>query len=287
MKSIQLQNQETSFTSVLEQVKAHSSRSEKYHVIQTGDVIKQFEKVGFNAKLVQQEKSTSKYRGFGTHLIKLTHDDLKFENILNQEIQPVLYFKNSYHGRTRAVFDLGLFRMYCLNGLILGDAIRTIPLVHRGNKTNDVKNAIEEMRVLFQSEVAELVMTLKDTQMSRVDQFEYAEKAFRQRLENRQDIISTNSEELLHSHRSEDNGNSAWLVYNRVQENLGLNYRKRPEGINLSYTYMKDENGEKIEKERNLSLLKNIGKVNTLNQYLFSEIKDYATKTKVELANVA
>lgn len=284
------QTEEQTQVSVINQTKAHDSRSSKYKVIETQKVIEAFEAAGFSHKLVQQERSSAKYKGFGTHLIKFTHEGISFNDpILDQEIKPVLYFKNSYHGRTKAVFDLGLYRFYCLNGLVLGDSIETIALRHMGISNQDIKGVIEQMKVLFNSRVKDLVLNLKETQMSQADQLEYAEMALRERVRNNANFKSGNHEILLTTHRVEDHGNNAWVVYNRVQENLGLNYTKRPEGMELSYLYdSEDKDGNVVEKERNLSPLKSIKEVNYLNSFLFKQIQSYLpTKSNVESVKVA
>jgi hypothetical protein len=275
-----LNNAENPQLSVLNQNKAHESRSKKYNVIQTENVIEEFEKLGFSSTLVAQENSTKKYKGYGTHLLKFTHDALSFgDPILDAEMKPVLYFKNSHHGRTRAVFDLGLFRMYCLNGIVLGSSIKSMSLRHMGISKNDISTVIDEMREAFKYQVKDLVLELKETQLGRTQQLAYAQMAFNERVRSNSNIIegSGNFTELLRTHRSEDDGNSAWVVFNKIQENLGLNNRQRPEGVSLSYNFMgKDKEGNEIEKTRNLSSeLKSIKEVQHLNKFLFNTIQTY------------
>jgi hypothetical protein len=265
---------------VLTQTKAHSSRTDKYTVVSTGDVISQLEAAGFECKKVQEERNTAKYKGFGTHLIRCVHPGITMGNDeLNRELTPQLYIKNSYHGRTRFEIHMGLFRTFCLNGLILGNQFKATKVKHIGLTKDDVDNLVAEMSRVYKEEVAPYILALKEVKMTREQQIEFAETALRERMRNNLEFIQGEHELLLTYHRPQDQGDSLWEILQRVQENLGLNFR----GVQVDVTYQynsTDKDNNPVIKERKVSKLTNIKEVTYLNKFLFDKITEYLPADK-------
>jgi len=258
---------------VLNQVKAHNSRSEKYSFISTGDVIEKFASYGFSHKLIKEEKCRGHYAGYGTHLIALSHQDIQMKGLKN-EVQPQLLLRNSYHGRTKILINLGMFRLVCSNGLMLGSSFQAKSFKHIGITSSDVEQVLAEMKDTYENKVAPLVSSLKSIQMSEYDKKMFAQAAMDKRLESlTKKVISTDAESLLISRRSEDLDNSAWNVLNRIQENLGLNYR--PSDVSVTYKIeTKDKNDNTVERSRRINRVSNIGYVTEMNQFLFDKVQE-------------
>lgn len=260
---------------LLNQTQAHSSRTKEYSVATTADILKMLEEAGFTWKMVARERSSKKYKGFGTHLISCEHPDLNLgSDELNRELKPQLYIKNSYHGRTKLELHIGLFRFFCLNGLILGDKFKTIKMKHRWVTKEEFQAIAVEMKREFIEEVAPFVLKLKARKMSPAEQAEFADAALRERLRNVDGFLAADSSPLLESNRVEDNGDSAWVVLQRVQENLGLNFGSVPTELKFEKT-AKDKDGNEITKERKVKRLSNIAEITYLNKFLFDRITDY------------
>lgn len=261
---------------VITQRKAHPIRSEKYSVVTTEDIIKQLmEEAGLVWEKVAEENNTSKYKGFGTHLVRCTHPDFSLgRDDLNRELIPQLYIKNSYHGRTKFEMHVGLFRVFCMNGLILGNKFQTIKIKHIGLTVDEIRSEVEKMKEIFTGEVAPFILSLKEKKLTDAQQLEFAEAALRERVRlNANFIRGVNTQDLLTSVRSEDEGAALWEVLQRVQDNLGLNFRSSP--VEIRYEYMaKDKDENDVIKERKVSKLKNIQEVTYMNKFLF----DLATK---------
>jgi hypothetical protein len=259
---------------VLTQVKAHPFRSEKYSFVSTQDIIQKFADAGFTHKLIKEEKCRGHYAGFGTHLIALSHKDIQMKEFKN-EVQPQLLLRNSYHGRTKILINLGMFRLVCSNGLMLGNSFQAISFKHIGITKSDVENVLETMKDSYENKVAPLVSSLKSIQMTEYDKKLFAQAAMDKRLESltqTRRVISTDAECLLMTRRNEDQGNSAWNVLQRVQENLGLNYR--PSDVSVTYKIeTKDKKDNVVERQRRITRVSNIGYVTEMNQFLFDKIQ--------------
>lgn len=264
---------------VLSQKKAHSSRSKKYSVVETGDVLQRMEAAGFTWKKVAEERNTLKYKGFGTHLICVEHPEITLGNAeLDRELRPQLYIKNSYHGRSRFEMHLGLFRFFCMNGLILGDRFKTVKFKHIGLTKEEIVEIVEEMKRVYKEEVAPFILALKEVQMTPSQQNEFAEIALKERLADNPNFLHGEHERLLTCLRPTEAGNSLWEIFQRVQENLGLNFAP---GMEIQYSYnATDKDGNPIVKERKIRELKNIKEVTYLNKFLFDTISEYLPEDK-------
>lgn len=257
---------------VLNQQSAHCSRTEDYALIKTEDVIKIFESFGFVASLVKQEKSRKEtYKGFGTHLLAFSKPESSFDDLdLRSELRPVILFQNSYHGRKPATLEYALFRLVCSNGLHVSLSLsEKIVLRHKGDARKQIEKAILQMKDAFNCGIADAVTKMKTRILTGEEKQKFAEAALGVRFSKHENFISGEAHKLLTTHREEDQGDSLWLVYQRIQENLGLNYRGTP--VELSYVYRAEdkENHEIVNKERKMVAVSGIGEVERINRFLF------------------
>jgi hypothetical protein len=277
------QQLENELPKILTQDKAHPARSERYSVVKTIDVIKSFEDSGFTWNLVSQEKCRDGRAGFGTHLVSLEHPEIGFrDSELNKEIKPRLYLKNSYHGGSRFMLDLGIFRMYCQNGLFVGMMLESFRKRHIGIDSSNIKQAVIDMKKALDETLVPVISGLIESEMSEEAQLSFAEKALAFRLRANKDFLGGEFEKLLTVNRIEDKGNSQWKVLNRVQENLGLNFRGAP--VDVKYRYMAtDKNGNNQVKERKVARIGRIEEVTIMNKALFDKIGEYKTPYQVPM----
>jgi len=266
------ETQTSEVPNVITQRNKHRSRSDKYLVVTSEDLLKMFEEQGFTWRLVAQERSRKQeYKGYGTHLIALEAPTFQFADVdLQKEVKPMIYMKNSYHGRTSLVLDLGLFRFYCSNGLFLGNLIERKKLIHRDWNKDKVAEVVKDMERLYNERVAPLIKSMMTYEMSQDQQLEFARLALEKRLSDCPNFIKGSHEKLLTtlSYRQDDEGNSLWKVFQRVQENLGLNFRGNP--MEISYTILsKDKDGNDQEIQKIVQKTTSIKKVTEMNQWLF------------------
>lgn len=256
---------------VLTQTQPHPSRSDRYSLIETGKVIEQLQGAGFVGKLIQEERSR-KYKGYGTHLVAFDHPDIRFKNQgIDKEVQPRLLFRNSYHGRTTASAFFGLFRLVCKNGLMmLTQVSQSFQLKHIDLKPTEIDALVASMKTGFNSEVVEKIQRLMETEWTENQQIEFARLAMNERFRANPSYQGGDYLKLLTVTRPEDKGDSGWAVLNRVQENIGLNFRESP--IEVKYSLRgSDENGNSVLKERTVSKLTNIQEVMYLNDFLLNK----------------
>jgi Domain of unknown function (DUF932) len=261
---------------LLSQTQAHSSRSEKYSVVSTGQIIQQFAEVGFEkVGTLKMERSTAKYFGFGTHLACLQNPSISFENEeLDNELIPQLYIKNSYHGRKKWEMHFGLYRTFCLNGLILGNQFKLMKRKHIGLSKDEITQLVENMKDVMKNEVAPYILKLKARILTKEEQREFAKAVLDERYRNHEGYQGGDYEKLLEVNREADEGDSAWVVLQRVQENLGLNFGEEPIEMKCAFK-AKDKEGNEVIKEKKLRKLKSIDEVTHLNQYVFDRISNY------------
>tara|TARA_Y100000034_G_C6906825_1_gene421127 strand:- start:908 stop:1819 length:912 start_codon:yes stop_codon:yes gene_type:complete len=266
---------------VLNRSIAHPSRSDKYSVIKSGEIVKWFESKGFTSKIIAKEnpRKGGGYEGYETHFIAFENPNLVIPNEeLAKEITPRIYIKNSYHGRSKFGVFIGLFRGWCENGLVFGDFSESLQFRHRGVTEEDLELLLQNVKRKYEEEMIPYVLNLKGIKLSRDEQIAFAKTILDYRLSDviekkGENFIGADYETLLTVNRKEDVGNDLWLVCQRIQENLGLNENKP---VSLEYQFWKkDKNGERIQDSRKVSHVSNINRSIDLNSKIFEEANKF------------
>jgi hypothetical protein len=107
----------------------------------------------------------------------------------------------------------------CSNGLKVADAlVEAIGMRHTGHTIEEVVAVADAYRANA-DKIAEHVVHFKQTQLSPAAAVEFAKLAIALRHnDNPEHIVAI--EDVLAPRRSEDAGDSLWLVFNRLQESL-------------------------------------------------------------------
>lgn len=277
------QSEEVEVVTVLNQTQRHPNRSPKYSVVTTGNIIEQLmEEAGLTWDKVAEEKNGPKYKGFGIHLVRCTHPEFSLgRDSLNRELIPQLYIKNSYTGRTKFEMHVGLFQVFNMRGLILGNRFYTKKIKHIGLTVDEVRAEVEKVKEVFTGEIAPFILSLQEVKLNEEQQLRFAELALRERVRSNANFIKgINTKDLLQGVRVEEGKAAIWDVLLQVQENLGLNFRGSPVKICYQYLGKKDENGVQEIKERKVSTLTNIKEVTYMNKYLFDLATDFLEECK-------
>ncbi len=210
----------------------HSSRSERYTYIPTGDVISGLLNNGFRAVELRQGGSRDdEKRGFTKHMIRLRHSDAASSLIGTSKVSPEVVIVNSHDGTSSYQLFEGAFRFICTNGLIFGELSKSIKVPHKGNVIDRViegsfsvietaKNTVEQAR--------ELNAITLDSREQEV----FARAALAYRFED-VETAPVRPEQVIRARRTADLDPTLWNVFNRAQENLirgGLRGITRPEG---------------------------------------------------------
>jgi len=162
----------------------------------------------------------------------LENTELNSEGVLRMELF------NSHNKTKRFMTAIGFFKWACSNGLIAAygpaEAIRT---KHRfsDNRMEAIVDQIQEASTHY-PQVLNVIESFKQRVMSEQEQIEFAKFAIKGRYLYRKELpgsfknLEDMSMKLLTPRREVDQGDQAWNVYNRVQENIvrGMQNYSRP-----------------------------------------------------------
>lgn len=208
---------------------AHSSRSERYMHISSIEVLDRMESAGYYPYSIQQGGSRDEVkRNFTKHMIRFRHESVKDLQVGGTLFEICLL--NSHDGSSKYKLMGGVFRIACLNGLIVADGrcystalphnIKSASLLV--DESNRVLNSVPELN-------------------GRIGQFQGIELSdgqallFAEEANKRTSKILNRSENLFPSSllltpiREADMGKDLWTRFNVVQENLiqgGVEYMR-------------------------------------------------------------
>lgn len=187
----------------------------KPYQIETLDVVKHFQDEGWNIKGSYQTRK--KNNKVSSHHVKMEHPDLIIKNNKGQrEALANVLISNSCNGASPMTLDIGAYRMVCSNGLYSIDSISHAEIKHNEKNISHLPEIIGNFN-LKADKVLNEFKKLKEVQLSSKQRSELAFKAAGLRFGNN---INFDAEQLLNIHRKEDEDDSLWSVYNRIQENL-------------------------------------------------------------------
>lgn len=190
------------------------SRSDKYQIVPTIDVLNVLRSDGFEPFEVRQTRARTKYASERTrHMVRLRHPDM----VSAKGDTPEIILLNSHDGSSSFQLVAGFFRFICLNGMMLGDKAGEVRIRHTGNVVEEVLAGAHE------------ILENLDMVYERVDQFRsislndeelglFAQAVVGMRWGDRAPL--RNTAEILMPRRYEDAGTSLWNALNCAQENL-------------------------------------------------------------------
>ena len=198
---------------------AHESRSEKYAYIPTAIILAGLRKEGFEPVSVRQSRTRDETRReFTKHMIRMRHQSLR--DLKLDDTFPEIVLVNSHDGTSAYQVMGGLFRLACLNGMVVSEGqCQTIKVPHKGNIMERVIEG--SYRVLEHSANAlQAAGDWRGIDLNRDEQMAFAEAAHVLRFADAEGNVSTPIQpaQLLEVRRSADRGNDLWRVFNRTQE---------------------------------------------------------------------
>lgn len=197
---------------------AYHNRSDKYVFVPTVDIVDGMRNAGFAPVSVMQSGTRiAGKENFTKHMIRFRSQDAR-NTINGSAIETVLI--NSHDGTSSYHLMLGVFRMVCSNGLIVGDMFDGIHVRHIGN----IVSAIVDANTRILQNAPRIVETINQWQritLTYHDMLVFAESAYGLHFEQDSKLAEAiKPEALLNINREQDNNNDLWTVFNRVQENL-------------------------------------------------------------------
>lgn len=204
---------------------AHESRSERFAPIPTIDVVRGLEREGWLVTKAQQQRtSDAGRRGYTKHLIRLRHRD-STARTLNGTF-PEIVIQNGNDGSSSYQIMGGLFRLVCLNGMVISEGhVEKVRVAHRGDVADKVIEG--SFRVLDDAtRMTQVIQPWQALQLTHDEQHVFARQAHAIRFGEwnaDEERIEVNTpiqpEQLLQPRRWDDRGDDLWRVFNRVQEN--------------------------------------------------------------------
>ncbi len=192
---------------------AHESRSDRYTVIPTIDILRGMWKEGFAPYEVRQSLTRdASRREFTRHMVRLRHRGLTGNN---SEV-PEIILINSHDGASSYQLLAGYFRFVCSNGLIAGDVTSNVKIRHSGDVVgNVIEGSYEVLRNV--QEIEKRKQSFKEIELLPQEQLLFANEALKLRWDNNAPVSASS---IVRPHRFEDTAPSLWNTYNVIQENL-------------------------------------------------------------------
>ena len=197
--------------------------SDSYQFVSSRDILNRVQQDGWritNATSQGQKECAQ-------HRVTLVHQN-DLNNAQNLEGFPRMEMFNSHNRTKRLMFAVGYFRFVCSNGLIVASGpAETIRTKHRfsDDKLNAIMDQVAHISNRFPL-INNKIEQFKNRELTEVEQAAFALYALKgrynyrpvmpKRFSNTADTLN----KLLNVRRKQDEGPSAWAVYNRIQENL-------------------------------------------------------------------
>lgn len=211
-------------------VSAHSNTTSRYQFVNTASLVDRLQNMGMTIRHAQESKvRRDDYRGFQRHLIRLTTPySVTTTNGDTSNLELLLL--NQHIGTGSLIMRFGLYRLICLNGLVVGTDIGVAMRIrHFGAQVqqmiDDVMSRIETSMPV----ISERINLMAARRMSALESRQFAQDALTIRGVNEDDAKRRDysSVALNTARRSEDRDDTLWNVFNRTQENLMQGVRGR------------------------------------------------------------
>ncbi len=201
---------------------AHDSRSERYVYVPTIDIVEGLRREGwFPFFAVQSVPRDGSRHGHAKHMLRLRRDD----GIGKQEAAEVIIV-NSHDGTSSYQMFAGMLRFVCTNSLVAGERFEDVRVPHRGNIQHDIIEGVYTVAEDF-PRLIDASETMKEIQLGEDERRVLAEASLVARYG--EDESPIRPEQIIEPRRREDVGQSLWMTYNTIQENIirgGLHGRK-------------------------------------------------------------
>ncbi len=202
--------------------------TDRYSHLSTITLLNQMEDQGWQLTHAKQNGKKKHAR----HVIRLENPSLGKISVNGDEIIPQAVLDNSHNGFSPAQLWLGLFRLICENGLIMGipGMYNHYKFRHVGTSTEEVQKVLAEIAESY-GKVTPHIKEMQEVVMNDDQRVEFAVKAlaFREPHRfinadgtiNKSAVLSTtNPETILTPLRKEDEDPTLWNTFNVIQEKM-------------------------------------------------------------------
>ena len=240
--------------------------SGRYGFINTMQAMQILGDYGFRpTQATQRPSRKASHRPYAMHAISFAHDSDLNEN--NKDSRPEIILYNSHDAKSALKLYSGCFRFICSNGLVAGNGFQS-KMRHSHTTANGFESMLKDTAAnlpRMMNRVAALQETTVDNE-SAID-FAYNAAALRweQIPQNRTGGFMASDQakpgayfdygtirEMFQANRYADQGHTAWLVFNRIQENI---MRGGPSIVSLTKRAKETGQGYKLRKSKAITSL--------------------------------
>ena len=208
--------------------------SDRYSFLPTSSILQGMRENGWvPVRAEEQSVRTEARRGFQKHLIRFARTE-HLQTWEKNQVRPEVVLLNSHDKSSAYQLHCGLFRLVCLNGMVVADAtFERISIKHSGFNPDSVIEA--SFKVLGAvPDIMNKVQLFQDRILTDAERLALATGAVTYRWE---DLAKApiNPSMLLNPRRYGDEAKDLWTTFNTVQENIirggQRDYsRRRPDG---------------------------------------------------------
>lgn len=228
------------------------ARSNRYKYLNSHSIINAFKSQGFEHVGTSYAKPRKLERqGFQKHILIFERPDLTIDDGNSLRLLAV----NSHDGTSSFVLNLGVFRLVCANGLVVGDSFFNCRIPHKGTDFFSRVGQSIEQAVSIAPGVVDSVKRMQDISLSLGQVKDFKNFCFELRVTKEGAKLLP---ETLNPVRTEDLSHDLYTVFNRFQERVIRG------GIGYTYT---DDQG--VTRRRRTSALKGIDKQMELNKKMW------------------
>jgi hypothetical protein len=186
-----------------------------YEGIHTASIIESLAVSGWELASSSQRRAYKTKVEDAYHVARLKHKTYK--TIDGDRIELVI--SNSHDKSSSFKVNIGVFRLVCSNGLVLGEnLLQPMIIPHKGFLTKVVPELIDLYMAKALDKVEESIKKMQEKKLSTKEKKDLAEKAFY--LKHKEGYAPFDLVQLYTPNRKEDNGSDLWSIYNVIQENL-------------------------------------------------------------------
>jgi uncharacterized protein DUF932 len=199
---------------------AWSAMSDRYTFIPTSVIVDQMRAEGFQPFAAMQSRTRIAGKGdFTKHVVRfryLRNGNQPATHALGV-IYPELILTNAHDGGSRYKLDAGLFRLVCLNGLMVSEGQFTQISVRHTGSADGVINATYEVVEQF-PRMIESAAQFGQLRLTEPERKAYATAALALRYDEGEAPVT--AEQVMRPRRAEDADGSLWSAFNVAQEHL-------------------------------------------------------------------
>ena len=203
---------------------AHHSRSERFVPVPTIHIVRGLVREGWLVTSAQQQKTRVADKApFTKHMLRFRRLDSRELAVGDNLLELVLV--NANDGAARYQLDAGIFRVACMNGMIVKSKdFGGVRVRHTGDA---VRQVIEGSHEVLKSANKALTapQDWSKIQLSERERFAFAKGAAVERWgidENNNVLAPVGPDDLLRPRRTADTGRDLWSTFNVLQENVTM-----------------------------------------------------------------